>query len=169
MIYFFLILKRKMPRIALTTEQFIERAKLKRGDEYDYSKTIYKNMDTKIIIIHLKCGTEFSQTPYSHLNLAGTGCGICSKNIKHDNEKFIENAKLIHEDRYNYDSVKYKNLETPVSIKCLSCNKKFWKRPDHHIKRKSGCLNCYPLRKKKSTVVNVDDIVPESDDENYSE
>ena len=35
----------------LTTEQFIERAKQKHGDKYDYSKVVYKHHEIKIEII----------------------------------------------------------------------------------------------------------------------
>lgn len=35
----------------LTTEQFIEKARLVHGDKYDYSKVEYINSDTKVCIV----------------------------------------------------------------------------------------------------------------------
>lgn len=60
--------------IRLSTEEFIEKAKLIHGDKYDYSKIEYKNYETKICIICPIHG-EFYQTPNKHLN--GCGCPKC--------------------------------------------------------------------------------------------
>lgn len=61
-------------RISLTTNEFIERAKLIHGDKYDYSKVVYKNGRTKIIIVCPIHG-EFLQKPHDHLY--GRGCPKC--------------------------------------------------------------------------------------------
>ena len=44
-----------MGNVRLTTEQFIGKARNTHGDEYDYSKADFKNMNTKICIIHKIC------------------------------------------------------------------------------------------------------------------
>ena len=54
---------------------FVEKALRIHGDKYDYSKTVYVNSDSKIIIICKKHG-EFVQIPRSHLS--GDGCAKCS-------------------------------------------------------------------------------------------
>lgn len=59
-----------------TTEEFIKHAIELHGDEYDYSKVDYTTAHIKITIIHKKCGYEFFQKPYSHLN--GRGCPYCT-------------------------------------------------------------------------------------------
>lgn len=64
----------------LTLETFLERAKVKHFDTYDYSKSIYNGVDSKIIIICKKHG-EFLQSPYNHTN--GAGCIKCA----HDSYK----------------------------------------------------------------------------------
>ena len=56
------------------TEQFIEKAILKHGNIYDYSKVNYINSLTKIKIICKEHG-EFNQMPSSHL--VGTNCPKC--------------------------------------------------------------------------------------------
>ena len=58
----------------MTQTAFIEASKEKHGDRYDYSKTIYKNTDKKVIII---CPThgEFEQTANNHTR--GCGCPHC--------------------------------------------------------------------------------------------
>lgn len=64
----------------LTTEQFIQRAKAKHGDMYDYSKVKYVNCHTIVDIICKKHGL-FSQNAGDHLG--GHGCPLCkSDNLK---------------------------------------------------------------------------------------
>lgn len=57
-------------------DSFIEKAKLKHGDVYDYSKVKYVDSKTKVKIICITHG-EFSQTPNSHL--MKQGCPACKK------------------------------------------------------------------------------------------
>ena len=55
------------------TKEFIEKARIKHGDKYDYSKTNYVKAKVSVIIICPIHG-EFSQTPSDHLN---GGCNEC--------------------------------------------------------------------------------------------
>lgn len=61
---------------ALTTEEFIKKAKEIHHDKYDYSKTTYKNSHTKVCIICPKHG-EFWQRATNHLS--GFGCRYALK------------------------------------------------------------------------------------------
>ena len=54
---------------------FIREATIIHHNNYDYSKSIYKNSHSKIIIICNKCLHSFSQTPNAHLR--GEGCPYC--------------------------------------------------------------------------------------------
>jgi hypothetical protein len=58
----------------VTTDTFIEKAREKHSDLYDYSLVEYKKSDEKIRII-CKYHGEFSQTPNNHLE--PKGCPIC--------------------------------------------------------------------------------------------
>ena len=58
----------------MTTEQWIERAKAVHGAKYDYSKTVYINQRTDVIIICSVHG-EFTQKADSHIR--GFGCRLC--------------------------------------------------------------------------------------------
>lgn len=40
-------------------------------------------------------------------------------------EEFIDRARNIHKDRYNYDKVKYIDIYTKVEIYCNSCKEYF--------------------------------------------
>ena len=60
----------------LTTAQFIEKAKLKHGDKYDYSNVVYENNSTKVKIICKEHEVEFEQTSKNHIK-NHQGCFKC--------------------------------------------------------------------------------------------
>ena len=63
-------------------------------------------------------------------------------NIKIRTKDFIENAKKIHGDKYDYSkAVVYLNAETKI---CIICPKhgEFWQTQDTHLKKKRGCPQC---------------------------
>lgn len=132
----------------LTTQSFIEKAVQIHGDKYDYSKVEYINSKTKVCIICPEHG-EFWQVPASHLQKRG--CPICS-NIKKklakidDKNSFIEKAKKIHGDEYDYSKVEYIDSYTKV---CIICTKhgEFWQSPNNHL-RYQGCPSCYDDKRK---------------------
>jgi len=51
-------------------DEFIEKAKEKHNNLYDYSKVVYTHCDAKVLIIDPEYG-EFWQSPYQHLNSHG--------------------------------------------------------------------------------------------------
>jgi len=90
-----------------TTEEFIEKAKKINGDKYDYSKVDYNNSKEKVTII-CKIHGDFFQTPSGHLK--GDGCKKCATETTAEKNKsntfdFIEKAKKIHGDKYDYSMV----------------------------------------------------------------
>lgn len=122
-----------------TTEQFIKEAKQVHGNKYTYSKVEYVNSHTKVCIICLEHG-EFWQRPYSHLN--GEKCPFCvHQSFKYSNESFIEKAREIHGDKYDYSKVEYIDNKTKVCIIC-PIHGEFWQTPANHLKGK-GCQKCY--------------------------
>lgn len=116
---------------------FITKAKKVHGDKYDYSKVIYINNSTKVCIICPEHG-EFWQRPNHHLS--GHGCPKCKNVFKKDTETFINQAKEIHGDKYDYSKVEYVNNRTKVCIIC-PIHGEFWQTPKNHIKGQ-GCNKC---------------------------
>ena len=125
-----------------TTEQFIKEANTIHSNKYNYSKVIYTNAHTKVCIICPEHG-EFWQTPDNHLH--GKGCPKCkfdaltNKNRK-SKKQFIIDAKLIHDNKYDYSKVKYVNTNTKVCIICPE-HGEFWQTPANHLKN-HGCPQC---------------------------
>ena len=121
-----------------TKENFIERARNIHGHKYDYSKVEYIKAKEKVCIICPIHG-EFWQKPDSHLS--GAKCPKCShQSYKYTTEEFIEIARKIHGDKYDYSKVEYINRLTPVCIIC-PIHGEFWQKPREHFKGK-GCQKC---------------------------
>ena len=125
-----------------TTEQFIEEAKKVHGDKYDYSKVEYNGCFKKICIICPEHG-EFWQTPDLHLQ--GKGCRKCGYEKNSINrtkafEQFVNEARQLHGDKYDYSMVEYKGCETKVCIIC-PIHGEFWQTPSNHIHGR-GCKKC---------------------------
>ena len=126
----------------LTKEEFIKRAREIHGNTYDYSKVVYVNMLTEVIITCPKHG-DFPQIPSSHLNTEG--CRKCqyeklSNDQKLTTEEFIKRAKEIHGDFYDYSKVEYINYNTEVIIICPK-HEGFPQKPSKHLIGQ-GCPKC---------------------------
>ena len=89
-----------------SNDEFIREVQLIHHNRYDYSKLEYVNNKTKVCIICPDHG-EFWQIPSDHLN--GKGCPQCAGNVRYNKDTFVEKAKNIHNDRYDYSKVKYIN------------------------------------------------------------
>jgi len=101
-------------------ETFVERCKEIHGDKYTYEKVNYVDSHTKIIVTCKKHG-DFETLPYRLLN--GSGCPKCKSEEAHERYskgtlKFIEEAKRIHGDLYDYSLCDYYNTHTKVTIIC---------------------------------------------------
>ena len=99
-----------------STEEFIQEAKKIHGNKYDYSLVDYKAAKVKIKII-CKVHGAFEQSPNNHLTKK-RGCYKCLGGVKLTTKEFIEKAKLIHDNKYDYSLVEYKNAHTKVNIIC---------------------------------------------------
>jgi hypothetical protein len=136
-IYIRYLYKKLMLNTKGTTSSFIEKAKMKHGDRYDYSLVRYNGAKHKVKIICPIHG-EFEQQPTNHLY--GQGCGKCSGNIKLDNSSFIEKAKIKHGDKYDYSLVSYLTCNDKVKIIC-PIHGEFEQRAINHL-RGDGCSGC---------------------------
>lgn len=122
-----------------TTDTFVERAILVHGDAYDYSKVVYINCHTKVEIVCPKHGSFF-QSRNKHIS-SRTKCPACAKRPIITTEVFIERAKRVHGDRYDYSKSQYKSFAYKVEIICKK-HGSFFQNPEHHFRHKQGCPEC---------------------------
>jgi hypothetical protein len=132
-----------MPK-KLTQEDFIEKAKLKHKNAYNYDNAIYQTSGIKVSIFCKKHLKFFSQTPACHLS--GQGCPDCryiksAEKNRTPKDEFIKKAIEKHGSRYCYDLVDYKGTDEDVIIIC-SEHGEFLQKPHHHLGSKSGCQRC---------------------------
>lgn len=127
----------------LTNEEFIERARNVHGDKYDYSKVDYKGNNIKVCIICPVHG-EFWQTPHNHIN--GSECPKCVGKYRYTTEEWIEEAKKVHGDKYDYSNVIYKGAFEKVCIICKE-HGEFWQKASNHLNG-DGCKKCYNTKKR---------------------
>ncbi|MHC1737735.1 MAG: DUF723 domain-containing protein [Ignavibacteriaceae bacterium] len=130
----------------LTIRDFLKKAKLVHGEKYDYRKVIYLYESNKITIFCKKHQIEFQQSVHKHL--AGQGCRKCSSEAKADRCRtsvieFIKKAKGVHGDKYNYDSIEYKNANSNIKINC-PIHGDFFQTPGNHTHKTNpqGCPEC---------------------------
>ena len=138
----------------MTKEEFITKARSVHGDKYDYSKVEYINARKKVCIICPEHG-EFWQEAFSHT--IGAGCPACSNKKKYTTESFIEKAKKIHGDKYDYTKVNYVNNRTKVCIICPE-HGEFWQTPTNHLKG-CGCTFCKGTRITEKKTQTKEDFI----------
>ena len=113
--------------------------------EWDYKKNnpLTPNMflpgsDKKVYWKCSKCNLSWAATISSRN--AGCGCSRCAKRYQYSTSEWVEKAKTIHNDRYNYSKTTYINSKTKIIIIC-SIHGEFFQTPSDHLSRK-GCKYC---------------------------
>lgn len=127
----------------ITRELFIKRSHQAHGDRYDYSQTFYTNNTTRVAIVCPQHGL-FYQAPNHHMD--GVGCPKCAGEASaqrqaHHIDQFIEQARSIHGDRYDYSKSVYQRSDIKVEIVCPN-HGSFWQLPNNHINKRTGCPKC---------------------------
>ena len=136
-------IERRSKMATMSLKSFINKATKIHRNKYDYNLANYINNRTKIKIICPTHGT-FEQTPSMHLS--GQGCRKCSsqniaKSKTKTQERFLEQARIVHGNKYDYSLSLYKKCNVKIKIICLKCGNKFMQKPNSHL-RGQGCKKC---------------------------
>ena len=125
----------------LTQKQFIEKARTKHGEKFDYVLVEYKGNRTPIKI---RCPTHgvFEQAPQKHID-GKHGCPKCAliaRGHKHRLAKlsWVDRANDVHQSKYDYSRVDYKTGRDKVEIICRD-HGHFFQRAENHILLTHGC------------------------------
>lgn len=135
----FFVWRKLLPK-KLTKEEWIAKAMEVHGDSYDYSKVEYVNSYTKVLIGCKKCGTFFEQKFLAHATM-GQGCPICNGTRLMSNEEFIEKAKMVHGDKFDYSKTEYVGANTLVTVICKACGREIQQAAYNHLHGR-GCKYC---------------------------
>lgn len=145
-----------MPK-QITTTEFISRANKIHNNFYDYSQVLYTGMRDKVKIIDPEFG-KFWQTPFGHLQNQGhplRGKIKAANARRRTLDKFIQQARELHGDLYDYSKVEYTHCDDKVLIIDPEYGE-FWQSPYQHL-NSHGC----PARTAdKKWTIHIDHIVP---------
>ena len=138
------------------TKSFINESIKIHGNKYDYSKVKYIDSHTKVCVICPEHG-EFFVSPNNHVR--GKGCKQCAieKNASRCRltfEEFLERAKKVHGDKYDYSKVEYLNNSTEIAIICPE-HGIFFQTPGHHMDGE-GCPICKESKLEKLVRENLE-------------
>ncbi len=127
-----------------TTEFFLEKFKARYGDRFDYSQTKFVSIRDRLLVICREHG-PFEIFPYGHLSGNG-GCKICSRVEKLTTASFIERAKKLHGDQWDYSKTNYTIAKRDVIVTCKN-HGDFEVAPHDHLKIRrgkpiGGCPKC---------------------------
>ncbi len=150
-----------MPK-KVTTEIFIEIAKAKHEDKYDYSESVYTKSKEKLII---KCPIHGAFEQMADTHLQGGGCYECGnkasgKKLASNLDNFREKANAIHDFKYNYSKAVYKSARNKLEIVCL-VHGSFFQTPDNHLQGR-GCYKCGRDLSRKKQLKNQEEWVEEA-------
>lgn len=147
----------------ISKQEFVRRSQSAFGDRYNYS--LFKELPPFGKKIKIKCLEHqevFYQDPRSHMR-GHTGCPKCLSNILSGNSNqignftsqtkldnaFIEKAKEVHGNVYDYSDYIYVSSNTPGKIICKT-HGEFYQAPGNHL-RGSHCPDCSIEKIKKET------------------
>ena len=120
----------------------------------NFDKSIYINNKTQIIVTCPFHG-DYITTPRTIIS--GHGCRQCANNKQaNDLKLFIEKAKQLYHDKYEYDKSIYINNKTPIIITCKDHGD--WTTSPDSFLDGHGCKKCYLSNK----VINTESFISAS-------
>lgn len=120
-----------------TNAEYIARVSIIHNNFYDYSLTVYKGHNMKIII---KCPLHGEFTLVSQYHVRGSGCQSCFVRTPYTKESFANKSSIIHANKYTYDKTIWVNVTTSVIITC-PIHGDFEQIPHSHMKG-HACSKC---------------------------
>lgn len=121
-----------------TTVDFIAHARSIHGDLYDYSLTNYVNCRTKVIIV---CAVHGAFRQKADTHICGRGCPKCGGRMRISHAEFLQRAKALHGDFYDYSQFHYVNCRSKGLIGC-PIHGYFEQIAASHIIKGNGCKEC---------------------------
>ena len=121
------------------------------NNQYVCSFEEYVNQSTLITFHCTKCGESFKRKPtvFLYQNSTCIYCNGSSRNRKYSTKEWVELAKRIHNNKYDYSKSEYQTTDKKVCIICHEVDEfgeehgEFWVTPHSHTgNMHSGCPRC---------------------------
>jgi len=145
---------------------FLEKANKIYEGKYDYSKMVYVSSKAEIIVVCPLHG-EYTVLPGSHVHKTyRSHCPECMKidRVTKNKNKFLEEARLIHGDRYDYSEMDYSGIaNTKVNINC-KLHGSISILPSNHLRGMGGCNKCAIAKTSKDQTRSIEDYISEAND-----
>jgi predicted nucleic acid-binding Zn-ribbon protein len=131
-------IKKTADKLRKTTDMFVQEARSIHNGRYSYGESAYTGVEDMITITCSVHGA-FTQTAKSHL--AGAGCALCANDHRRNTlEVFIEKAREVHANMYDYSRTIYTHSQVAVTIIC-KVHGPFEQLAYNHIQG-AGCSRC---------------------------
>lgn len=145
-----------------STIQFIDEAKEVHNSRYTYEKTKY-TVGREKVVITCKVHGDYNQTASSHLS--GSGCAKCgseASGVKATKKQdiFVNEANIVHENRYSYKKSIYTVTASKIIIEC-SIHGDFLQTPNSHLQGK-GCIKCARLKMSSEKTKSTEEYVSQA-------
>lgn len=122
----------------MTTSEFIDRSTKIHNGKFDYSKTIFKNVKSRVSIV---CPIHGEFVQFAKTHLSGAGCLKCKyEQQRLGMDEFKKRSSELHNNRYDYTNVRYIDNHTTVQIIC-PIHGEFSQQPRTHLNGR-GCPHC---------------------------
>lgn len=152
-----------MGRKAYTTEECISKFNEVHGNLYSYTKVLYCNSSTSVIIT-CEIHGDFKQRPNDHIK--GSGCPKCStirykRSINQVTERnntsnVVYRATLCHGDKYDYSLVECNFLKDNVKVICYTHG--IFNIAAYNLVRGRGCPSCKAVQTGDRLRSNTEDF-----------
>lgn len=144
--------------IRWTNEDFIKKSIEVWGpDKFDYSLVEYKRQASPVTLICKEHREQFEQKPMHHFR-GFNGCPKCKKIIPWTKETFIDKAKEVHGDRYDYSKVEWTGIKSKIKIVCNKHDYEFEQQAAKHAYGQ-GCPKCRFITSGNRRRLKHDDII----------
>lgn len=113
------------------------------GDKFTIDFTNFKNLTSKIKFICNDCGYEFYRMVSPAINRRIKGCQKChnkkhSLNMMKSTDEYVNEAKELYGDKYDYSKVVYTGSANKILVKCNECGNEFEIEANSHLQG-HGC------------------------------
>ena len=124
-----------------TNEEFFKKCREVHEEKYTY----HDDYDGRNKKIRITCPIHGDFWQRADAHMTGAGCPKCANKNNGESKAlgknaFIEKAKIVHGEKYDYSKVKYVNNSTKVCIICPE-HGEFWQTPNKHLNG-CGCQMC---------------------------